>query len=184
MTYVRENDDAAARKSIAVDWPSLLVYSRLDPVELAASDPREEPPWRADLRSLPDVSYRARPNFIVFLLLAGATAALIAALVVLAPLALPALRRLTRRKELAWARLPSFERALALLDRDTPGAVEPRRQALELVATELGQHGESELELSARRLAWSEEPPALADTKTLVEDVRQRIAGRKNGRRR
>jgi hypothetical protein len=61
---------------------------------------------------------------------------------------------------------------MVLESSEADGDVEPRRQALELVAAELGRRGEQDLELSARRLAWSEEAPPFEDTHELARSVR------------
>ena len=80
--------------------------------------------------------------------------------------------------------LTPLEQALALLEAqpDPTRGPGPQRQALELVAEELGRRGEHDLELSARRLAWSEDVPALEDTSALARDVR--LAAETNGRAR
>ena len=49
----------------------------------------------------------------------------------------------------------------------------------QLVAAELGRRGEHDLELSARRLAWSADDPAYEDTSALARDVR--LAAESNG---
>src|SRR5262249_33274278 len=145
-------------RSLKVRWPALLVYSRIDPIEVQAVDPRGEPPWRADLASLPNVRYRG-PRTPTAAAAFGLSAAL-------APGALALVVPLRRREEEPPVFdevvetppvLTPLELALAQLERVSggDGAVGRRRRALELVAHELGLCGLSELELSARRLAWS-----------------------------
>ena len=169
-------------RSVTVAWPALLAYSRLDRTQLAALDPRDEPPWRPEFTALPAVSYRASPPLLAFLFYGLGAVLIAASLVLLGPLVLREVRR-----AIAWSgppslRLPPYEQALWLLENDVEGGqdVEARRKALELVAVELGQRGERDLELSARRLAWSPEPPASEDTRALAQSVR-RVNGRSNG---
>jgi hypothetical protein len=169
-------------RSVTVAWPALLAVSRLDRIQLAALDPRDEPPWRPDSTVLPAVSYRASPRVLV-LLFYGLSAVLIgASFILLGPLVLREARRAAARSGPPSLRLPPYEQALWLLENDVEDGedVEARRKALELVAVELGQRGERDLELSARRLAWSPEPPASEDTRALAQSVR-RVNGRRNG---
>ena len=165
-----------ASRSLSVAWPSLLVYSRVDQVEVAALDPRGEPPWKGDYRSLPAVSYRTAPGLVAAglygvggLLLAGAAALLV-------PLVRRRPEEVVEEEEepepLVW--LTPLEQALALLEQEPrgEGEVEPRRQALELVSEALGGRGERDLERAARRLAWSEAPPPTEATRELARKVR------------
>ena len=169
-----------ASRALSVAWPSLLVYSRVDQVEVAARDPRSEPPWKGDYRSLPAVSYRASPGLVAAalygaggLLLAGAAALLI-------PLVRRQPEEVVEEEEepepLVW--LTPLEQALALLEREPrgEGEVEPRRQALELVSEVLGERDERDLERAARRLAWSEAPPPPEATRELARKVRDLLA--------
>ena len=77
--------------------------------------------------------------------------------------------------------LAPLEQALVLLESQADPMTDPgpKRQALELVAAELGRRGEHDLELSARRLAWSADDPAYEDTSALARDVR--LAAESNG---
>jgi hypothetical protein len=181
-SLMRGSDTARPARSVIVAWPALLAYSRLDRTQLAALDPRDEPPWRPDFTALPAVSYRASPPLLAFLFY-GLGAVLIAAcLALLVPPVLREVRRAMARSGPPSLRLPPYEQALWLLEKDVEDGedVEARRKALELVAVELGQRGERDLELSARRLAWSPEPPASEDTRALAQSVRQ-VNGRRNG---
>jgi hypothetical protein len=178
----RGSDTARPVRSVAVAWPALLAYSRLDRTQLAALDPRDEPPWRPEFTALPAVSYRASPPLLAFLFYGLGAVLIAASLVLLGPLVLREVRH-----AMAWSgppslRLPPYEQALWLLENDVEDGedVEARRKALELVAVELGQRGERDLELSARRLAWSPEPPASEHTRALAQSVR-RVNGRRNG---
>jgi hypothetical protein len=180
-SLIRGGDTARPARSLTVAWPALLAYSRLDRKQLAALDPRDEPPWRPDSTALPAVSYRASPSVLVWLFY-GLGAVLIAgSLILLWPVVLREARRAARSGTPS-ERLPPYEHALWLLEKDVEDGedVEARRKALELVALDLGQRGERDLELSARRLAWSPEPPASEDTRALAQSVRQ-VNGRRNG---
>jgi hypothetical protein len=174
--------DARPARSVTVAWPAVLAYSRLDRRQLAALDPRDEPPWRPDVTALPAVSYRASPPLLAFLFYGLGAVLIAASLILLGPPVLREVRRATARSGTPSRRLPPYEQALWLLEKDVEDGedVEARRKALELVAVELGQRGERDLELSARRLAWSPEPPASEDTRALARSVRQ-VNGRKNG---
>jgi hypothetical protein len=181
-SLMRASDTARPARSVTVAWPALLTYSRLDRTQLAALDPRDEPPWRPDFTALPAVSYRASPPMLVWLFYGLGAVLIAASLILVGPLVLREVRRAAARSGAPSRRLPPYEQALWLLEKDVEdGAnVEALRKALELVALELGQRGERDLELSARRLAWSPEPPASEDTRALAQSVR-RVNGRRNG---
>jgi hypothetical protein len=168
-------------RSLSVRWPALVVYSRIDPIEVQASDPRDEPPWRADLASLLDVTYRTPPT-------ATAAAAFgLSALLGLGALLLAApLRR--RREEPAPlddelrpapASQTPLELALSRLENPSEEAdAEPTRRALELVARELYEHGQTELPVGAQRLAWSAEAPGGDESREVAESARRAFAER------
>lgn len=177
VTYSTARGAGSASRAVVVRWPAVQEHSRLDTVEIAAVDPRDEPPWRADLALVPGPSYRIRPNLLAALVFL-ASAVLIAGFVVAVyPLVLRELGGSRRRRKLE--RLSPYEQALALLETDMDG-VEAQRQALELVAAELGRRGDEDLELSARRLAWSADQPAYEDRKALAESAR-RLNGERRG---
>ena len=181
VTYSLDEDDVRIKRTIVVRWPPVLVHSRVDAAEVAARDPRGEPPWRADLGSLPAVTYRASPTLVAAILYGLGAVLVGSALVLLSPVLLPLLRR---RRDGEGPRLPPLEQALELLERNggSDDVVQERREALELVAAELSRRGEHELELSARRLAWSEEPPPHEHTLALAESVRRLNGSGSNGR--
>jgi len=181
-SLMRGSDAARPARSVTVAWPALLAYSRLDRTQLAALDPRDEPPWRPAFTALPAVSYRASPSLLVWLFYGLGAVLTAASLILLGPVVLREVRCATARSGTPSVRLPPYEHALWLLEKDAEDGedVEARRKALELVALELGQRGERDLELSARRLAWSPEPPASEDTRALAQSVRQ-VNGRRNG---
>jgi hypothetical protein len=181
VTYSLEENDARVASTIVVRWPAVLVHSRVDAAELAARDPRGEPPWRADLASLPDATYRASPRLLAALLFGLGAILVGSALALLSPVLLPLLRR---RRDEDGPRLPPLEQALELLERSggNADALQERREALELVAAELARRGERELELAARRLAWSEDPPPHEHTVALAQSVRRLNGSGSNGR--
>jgi hypothetical protein len=168
-----------ASRSLSVAWPSLLVYSRVDQMEVAALDPRGEPPWKGDYRSLPAVSYRASPGLVAAVLYGAGGLLLAGAAALLVPLARRRPEEVVQEEEpepLVW--LTPLDQALALLEQEPrgEGEVEPRRQALELVSEALGGRDERDLERAARRLAWSEAPPPTEATRELARKVRDLLA--------
>jgi hypothetical protein len=174
VVYERPAGDTTERLAVDTQWPALVLHSRLD-----SSGPTERDalaaPWRADTVSLPAVTYRMSPGWLIALfLLAGV--ALVAAAGVLAYRARP--RRLPPSPPPPPPpppRLAPLEQALALLEAppgDGDGGIAERRRALELVADEVSTWGDAGLERDARRLAWSEEDPASEDTKVLAASVR------------
>lgn len=181
VTYALDEDGVSTARTIVVRWPPVLVHSRVDAAELAARDPRGEPPWRADLGSLPAVTYRASPTLLAALLFGLGAILVGSALALLSPVLLPLLRR---RRDEDGPRLPPLEQALELLERGggSADALQERREALELVAVELARRGEHELELAARRLAWSEDPPPQERTVALAQSVRRLNGSGRNGR--
>ena len=129
-------------------------------------------PWRADVVSLPAVSYRASPSLILFLLLAGAGVLAIAG-AALAYSALPRRRQAPEPAPVVPEReLTPLERALALLDDHLPG--DERRRALERVAQLLDEQN-GELAQAARTLAWSNGLPAPEETGGFADRVRSTV---------
>ena len=181
ITYLPRGAEPAVAKSINVRWPTLIVYSRVDPIEIEASDPRDEPPWRADLGQLLAVSYDVPPTVATAALFgAGGLLALAAA-----GLVVPLRRREEEPEVVLEASLPEepetpFEHALALLEREPARdeSADARRRALEFVAAELGRRGQRELEASARQLAWAEHTPSLRDASSFVRKVRGAVSAR------
>jgi hypothetical protein len=170
---IGEGSDAS--RSLSVAWPSLLVYSRVDQMEVAALDPRGEPPWKGDYRSLPAVSYRASPRLVAAVLYGAGGLLLAGAAALLVPLVRRRPEEIVEEEEPEpLVRLTPLEQALALLEQEPrgEGEVEPRRQALELVSETLGERDERDLERTARRLAWSEAPPPTEATRDLAQKVR------------
>ena len=160
--------------SLQLTWPPLLLFSRVDLPDLANVDPDREAPWRAELTSLPRVSYSISPGLAAGLLLGGAGLLVLAALGLAGPFVLRALR--IRVFEPSAPPLSPLEHALLLLEHDGVGedAVEERRNALQLLAAELGRQGRPELASNARQLAWSEPAPPVAAMHRLAKDARPR----------
>jgi hypothetical protein len=166
------------RTSTEVRWPVLVVNTRLVSDDFGRRD-EYGTAWRADLATLPPVSYRVPPALLLSLLLAGAAVLLLAG-GTLAYAALP------RREEAAPPPEPPappppldltpLERALALLEEPTAidGAAE-RRRALEFVAEHFDEQDRS-LAASARSLAWRSGKPAPADSVGLAARVREHLA--------
>jgi hypothetical protein len=165
--------------SLTVDWPAIVVYPRFTP-ELTEDATTQS--WRADLLTLPSVSYRRAPGLVAALLLTSA-ALLVFAGGGLAYLAWP--KRLPEPPPAPPPPPPEpvevvspLEVALALLEQSirTDGAADQRR-ALELVAEELELEdwGDRDLARTARALAWSEEVPPIEETTRLAARVRSAL---------
>ncbi len=166
---------SSGRDSLQVPWPRLIVdarYSARDAQSAGASATG----WRADLLSLPAVTYSVTPGLLFALLLVAGTLLAIAA---------GAFAHLARLRRAPPARpraegppepvLTPLERALALLE--DPARVDgagDQRRALELVAAALAEHGDMKLALASRALAWSEPVPGVRETNGLA--VRARSA--------
>jgi len=177
--------------SLALDWPVLVVYSRLDPIDLerrARGITRTGratrqinvlplPPWHVDSQLLP-VSYGVRPGTAFWVSVVAALMLIGAATLLLRPY-LPAPAFLRRRR----AEPEPLERAVAAVESArASGAEERERKALELLGLELARSGETQLAESARALAWSQpEPPEPTLTSALTVDVRRLIEERSNG---
>ena len=175
VTYSRTGKDASPRR-LAVEWPLALVYSRFA-VSIQEGSRGPASPWRADLVSMPAVSYRMAPG----LMLAGLLAA--AGLLAVTGVALAYAARPRRApvvepepEPVPEPVLGPLELALALLEDPVRanGAADQRR-ALELVAEELEERGEREIARTARTLAWSEDVPPVTETTGLAARVREAI---------
>jgi hypothetical protein len=164
------------RRSTEVRWPVLVVNTRLVSDDFGRRD-EYGTAWRADLATLPPVSYRVPPALLLALLLAAAAVLLLGG-GTLAYAVLP------RREEAPPPEPPApppprdltpLERALALLEAPSPidGAAE-RRRALEFVAEYFDEQDRS-LAASARALAWRSGQPAPADSVGLATRVREHL---------
>jgi hypothetical protein len=158
-------------RALVVAWPAVHVFSRLD--ASAARDLRSQPPFRVDVTTLPQVTYRIPPGVVLALLAAGALALLVAA-AMLVFRAFPGVLRSLRGTRPR--RLLPLERALALMDRTiAEGGPAEQRRALELLADELARSRGNGLVEDARELAWSESPPSVTAIQTLGSRVRTLI---------
>lgn len=164
---------------LSARWPVLTVNTRLEtsalrPSAFGSGTSPFETPWRADMISMPPVSYRVDPETASIPLFAAAGA------FALLGLALAYLGRPRRRPkpvpvpEEPPARVVTpIEQALAMLeDAMAANGAADRRRALELVAAELAGRGSHDLARVARTLAWSRPSPALERTTPLAEEVR------------
>jgi hypothetical protein len=177
VTYDRLRPERASGQRLTAEWPRLVSHTRLspsdtEPAQFGSGRSPFETPWRADLVSLPAVSYRFDPEAARIPLYVGA--GLLALLGVgLAYLGRPRRRPAPVVEEAPAPVLTPIEQALALLE--DPVAVNgatDRRRALELVAAELAGTGNDELAHAARRLAWSRQMPAVDTTTPLAEQAR------------
>jgi hypothetical protein len=161
--------EARGRAVTTVQWPSFEVVSRVGP--FAA---QEGARWRADVRSLPPVSYTIAPGVLAALL--GGVALLLVAIA-----AFLVWRLLPRREEeepvVEVRRVSPVERALdAVALTSSNGAGADQRKALERLARELGTAGQPALSRRARDLAWAPEHPSGGDLDVLERDVRATLA--------
>jgi hypothetical protein len=164
------------RTRFRAEWPLLVVFSRFAAV--AFEDEQDAAaPWRADLVSLPALSYRVSPRLLMGILLALSLLLVVAAAAI-AYVAWPR-RAPEPEPEPEPEPLPSLtplEQALALLEESArvDGAGDQRR-ALELVAEELDEWGDADLAGKARVLAWSPDVPGVEQTNALAAQVREEL---------
>jgi hypothetical protein len=170
VTYTtREGVGTTGRQTLPVQWPSLVVGSR-------SVDGQGANRWRAELLSLPAVSYRFGPGLLLALLLAGGLLLAGASGALL-------YRAFPRPADEPKADVPPvriltpLERAFELLEDPArvDGAVNQRR-ALEFVATMLAERGDVQLAQAARALAWSQPLPAVERTSGLSARARSALA--------
>jgi hypothetical protein len=160
------------RGTAIVDWPSFDVTARVPDDALAPEN------WRAEVASLPAVTYARSPTTLAAGLLGGSF--------VFALIGLGLVWWLTRPKETLEQeqlqeepeRLTTLERALQLareaaLDGDSP----ERRKALERVARELGDRGLPDLADRARALAWASGAASAVAVDDLARDARAAANG-------
>lgn len=161
---------AGGKGELRPDWPVVTLNTRIRAAELANASP-----WRIDVSSPPEPSYRVAPALLAAGLLGG-TLLLVAAAAALAYAGRP--RRAVEAEPVPEpepeVRLSPLEQALMLLEEaaSVNGGADQRR-SLELVAEVLGERAEDEgLAASARALAWSPTPPLPEDTRRLAAQVR------------
>jgi hypothetical protein len=168
LNYTRRGSPVADAASI--DWPPLRAAGRIEPNEL------ENAALRAELRNLPEPSYRVSPRTVevVALILAVLFAAGAAILI----LRLLPLDRLAARLGARWEDKRSpLEQALALVrESSASGSTEEGRRALERLAVELRRVRNPVLAQDASRLAWSRRSPADTGVEPLSDDVQQVIS--------
>jgi hypothetical protein len=161
VNYTRRGSPVADAASI--DWPPLRAAGRIDPNQL------ENAALRAELRNLPEPSYRVSPRTVevVALVLAVLFAAGAAILI----LRLLPLDRLAARLGARWEDKRSpLEQALALVrESSASGSSEEGRRALERLAVELRRARNPALAEDASKLAWSRRTPG--DTGVSVEPL-------------
>ena len=169
VNYTRRG--ASAPDAATIEWPPLRAAGRISPDEL------DQAALRAELRNLPEPSYRVSPTVVeIVALLLAVLFAVAAAILILRLLPVERLaaklgaRRVDRRTPL--------EQALALVrESQTP---EEGRRALGRLALELRRVSNPSLAGDASRLAWSRDRPVEAGVGTLSEDVQRVIS--ENGR--
>lgn len=178
--HYRAPGGTAEPRVATIRWPRIEAASRVNESALVPNAPTIQLDWRADLSSLPQVSYRAQPRVLAAALAGGGVLLLVAA----GGLAFLALRRRPTAPAAVdpYAGLPPLERALALLESARArGDAAEQRKALDLLAAELGRRGGADLAGTARELAWSRSIPGPDVTETLSGTVRGWLEQRRNG---
>ena len=168
------------KNAIDVRLPSLRIYSRFTALGAGAAQGETTRPWRADLVSLPSVSYAVAPRALTALLFAAAALAAIAGIGLgyrAWPPRVPAAPP-EPEPEPPPEPMSPLEQALVLLEQSirVDGAADQRR-ALELVAEELelAEWGDRDLARTARALAWSQGIPPVVETTRLAARVRAEL---------
>ena len=174
VSYVDRDTEEPEPEALEVFWPRLIVNTRIGPGDLAVAGR----PWRADVATVPEPSYRASPRLLVSALAAAALVLALAGIVLTwlgwprrqpAPLPAP-----PPEPEFL---LTPLEQALELLEdaARADGAADQRR-SLELVAEVLAQRGDEDgLAPAARELAWSPVPPPPEASRDLAIRVRAKL---------
>jgi hypothetical protein len=175
VTYAGPEGRPATAGPLEIEWPTIVVHSRLDSADLEGRRPASSP-WQADVLSLPSVSYRIPPVLALALLFLGA-ALLVGVGSLLAYLGWP--RRAPAPPPPEPEPVPGLsplEQALTLLESPAQenGAAD-RRRALELLGDALADRGDQKLARSARRLAWSEQVPDAEEASGLALRVRSAL---------
>ena len=178
IAFGAPRDQRIEERSIELAVPPIRAYSRF-----AAANRDADPfssPWRADVLSLPAVSYGVAPGVLLVILLGAAALAAIGG-VVLAYVAWPRRVPAPPPEPLPPPPVPvlsPLEQALVLLEHSirSNGAAAQRR-ALEQVAEqlELSDWGDDKLAREARVLAWSEDVPPVEETTSLAARVRSAL---------
>jgi len=155
-----------------VDWPPFEVSSR---VAIEALSPER---WRADVTSLPAVTYERSPGATSIVLIAASVLLALLGVVLAWWLARPEGRAELEADGIPEVRASALERALRLareasLDGDSP----ERRKAFERVARELGSRGLAELADRARALAWA----SGSSSPVLIDELEREALAATNG---
>ena len=157
---------AQGRGTAIVDWPPIEVAARV-PTE-ALSPER----WRADVASLPAVTYGRSPTTTAFVLVGLSIALALGCVWLVWWVARPRARAETAVEEVPESHASALERALQLArDASAEGDAPERRKAFERVARELAARGRVDLAERARALAW-----ASGDTNAVLVDELEREA--------
>jgi hypothetical protein len=174
VSYPGAEGGDTARQRVTAPWPTLVIHSRLTSLDTGQGDLLSAP-WRADLRSLPAVTYRVEPGLAIGVLVALATL-LFGTGAVLTYRAWPRPEPPPEPEPPPPPVVSPLEQALALLESATStNGSESRRRALELVADEVEELGEADLALAARSLAWSPDAPEIPATRALAGRVRSTL---------
>lgn len=161
---------AGGRGALRAPFPVLTVNTRVSSTDLASASP-----YRLDVTSVPEPSYRASPGLVLALLLGGSLVLLTSG-GALAYVGWP-------RRHVEPEQEPDpepellatpLEQALELLeDAALANGAADQRRSLELVAEVLAERGEEDgLAEAARALAWSPTAPGPDKTKILAARVR------------
>ena len=167
VNYTRRGSPVA--DAATIEWPPLRSAGRIAPDEL------EQAAIRAELRNLPEASYRVSPSAVelVALVLAALFAAGAAILILRL---LPFDRLAVRLGAMRVDRRSALEQALALVRESRAGTTEEERRALERLAVELKRSSNPTLAHDASRLAWSQDPPVETGVGSLSDDVQRVIS--------
>jgi hypothetical protein len=174
VSYVRDDGKTRTRK---VAWQPIVLVTRVhDPLSrpATATQARQQLPGDPVLRlplsvKSPPPSYRVRPEILAIVLFAAALFALGGAGVVGRPLLV-----LVRRGAPVAPPLSPLEQAVAAVEsagQREPGSAE-HREALALLSRQLRRVNANELVTRARKLAWSEDAPTAAASRSLTSEVR------------
>jgi hypothetical protein len=163
---------AQGPSSVLVDWPSFEVTARVPDDALAPEE------WRADVTSLPAVTYRRSTTTLTAGLLGGSLVFALIGVGLVWWLARPKEPEQLDALEDEAQQLTPLERALqvaceAARDDDSP----ERRKALERVARELGAGGYADLADRARALAWASGAASPVAVDELARDTRAATNG-------
>jgi hypothetical protein len=171
VNYTRRG--APVADAATIEWPPLRAAGRIDPNELANAA------LRAELRNLPEPTYRVSPRGVQFVALLLAVLFAVGAAILI--LRLLPLDRLARRLGARFVdKRSSLEQALELVRDSREGTTEEERRALERLSVELQRSRNPQLAGDASRLAWSRGRPVESNVGSLSEEVERVIT--ENGR--